>query len=234
MTERRQVIFMPGATGGIGRALARQLAADGYELAVGGRNADGTAALTSSIQGTLMPVAVDVRDESSVGLAFEQVTRQYGRVDTLIYLPGLSVPGTISDMHTTDFDRMLEVNLRGFFLCAKHFLRHVAPDRGGLIVAVSSIAGRTANANAPAYCASKAGLNMLCDALGLQCRKANVRVSIVSPGAVSTPFWGNRQVPHDKFLTPADVADVIRFVIRLPERVVLHDVSFGPWQLIRG
>ncbi len=229
-----QTLFVTGATGGIGGAIARQFVDAGAKVVVSGRNEAKVNALSEELGDNAFAVAADVTDEAQVQNAIAAASRHLGRIDTLINVPGLSVPAQLSEMNVEDFDRIFDVNVRGMFLCSKHFLQHVDAERGGLIVSISSVAGRTANPNAPAYCAAKAAMNMLSNGFSLQCKQANVRVSVVSPGAVSTRgFWGDRPVPHDKFLQPDDVAGVVKFVVGLPGHLVLHDVVFEPWEFYR-
>ncbi len=230
-----QVVLVTGTTGGIGEATARQLAAAGAKVAISGRDKARLDKLRADMGGDVFAVVADVTDETSVSQAIAAVAEHFGHIDTLVNVPGLSVPAKLAEMNVDDFDRIFDVNVKGMFLCSKHFVQQVDADRGGLVVSISSVAGRTANPNAPAYCAAKAAMNMLSAGLSLQCKQANVRVSIVSPGAVSTKgFWGDRPVPHEKFLQPDDVAEVVRFVVAQPSHVVMHDVVFEPWEFYRS
>lgn len=230
-----QVIFLTGVTGGIGQAIARQLSAAGAKLAISGRARAALEALAKELGADVFIAPADVTDESAVSKAIADAKQHFGRLDTLINVPGLSVPAKLAEMKVEDFQRTFDVNVRGMFLCSKHFLQHVDAERGGLIVSISSVAGKSANPNAPAYCAAKAAMNMLSNGLSLQYKQANVRVTLVSPGAVSTKgFWGDRQVPHDKFLQPDDVAGVVAYIVGLPEHIVVHDVVFEPWHFYRS
>lgn len=232
---KQQVIFLTGATGGIGSAIARQLADAGAKLAISGRDPSKLDELAKQLTGDVFVAPADVTDEAAVSNAIADARKHFGRIDTLINVPGLSVPAKLADMNVDDFQRTFDVNVRGMFLCSKHFLQNVDESKGGLIVSISSVAGRTANPNAPAYCAAKAAMNMLSNGLALQSKQANVRVTIISPGAVSTKgFWGDRPVPHEKFLQPDDVAGVVSYVVSLPEHIVMHDVVFEPWNFYRS
>ncbi|MFA9480325.1 SDR family oxidoreductase [Phycisphaerales bacterium AB-hyl4] len=230
-----QVIFVTGATGGIGGAVARQLAEAGAKLAISGRDKAKLDALCKDLGGDVFVAPADVTDEAAVSAALAAARQHFGRLDTLVNVPGMSVPAKLAEMNVDDFQRTFDVNVKGMFLCSKHFLAHTDKARGGLIVSISSVAGKSANPNAPAYCAAKAAMNMLSNGFALQTKEANVRVTLVSPGAVSTPgFWGDRPVPHDKFLQPEDVAEVVSFVVGLPEHIVMHDVVFEPWYFFRS
>ena len=235
---QNQAVLITGATGGIGQAVAETLAAQGAKLAVTGRDPQKLAALETRLvqAGAAAVVAgvVDVTVEEQVRDLVARAQAAFGRLDVLVNCPGLSVPGPIAAAKVEDFDRMFDVNVRGAFLCAKHFLAAVDEAAGGLVINVSSIASKRANPNAPLYCAAKAAATMLADGLALQVMAKNVRVTTVSPGAVDSQFWGSRPVPREKFLKPADVAEVIRFVINMPRRMVFHDIVFESFDFLRS
>ncbi|MEM6333235.1 MAG: SDR family oxidoreductase [Planctomycetota bacterium] len=230
---RGQAILITGATGGIGQAMAEALHAAGASVALTGRHAHRLTELAARL-GDVPAIAADLTDEAQAAAAVGEAREKLGRLDTLINLAGMSIPGPIAEMSVDDYAAVMNANVRSAFLANKHFLKCVDPEAGGLIVSVSSVAGHQANGTAPVYCAAKAALNMMHQGLALQVKQANVRVSLVSPGAVASPFWGDRQVPHDKFMTPDEVAEVIAFVVNLPSSVVLDDVVFRPWALVRG
>lgn len=230
-----QVVLVTGATGGIGEAIARQFSEAGATLAISGRDKAKLSSLRDALGGEVMAVAADVTNESEVAEAMASIKKHFGRIDTLINVPGLSVAAPIAEMDLADYQKIMDVNVMGVFLCAKHFVQQVDPDRGGLVISISSVAGKNANPNAPVYCTAKAAMNMLSQGLAMQVKKSNIRVSLVSPGAVTTPgFWGDRPVPHEKFLKPEQVADVVSFVANLPAGVVLHDVTFEPWEMFKN
>ncbi len=230
-------VAVVGATGDMGRAIANVLARDGARLAISGRDPGKLVALESELQGagaTVFAEVADVTDEPSVVTFFQKAGKTLGQIDVLVYTPGLSVPGKIPEMDATDVQRMLRVNVEGAFVVAKHFVGQVHPDSGGLVILLSSVAAKRANANAPIYCASKAALAMMADGLALQAAARNVRVTTLSPGAADTQFWGNRPVPREKFLTTDEVAQVVRFVLQMPSRVVFHDIVFEPFEFFKS
>ena len=232
---QEQVIMITGATGGIGSEIARKLAASGAKIALSGRDEKKLAALQSELGDHSFAVTADVTDEASVKKAMVSVRERLGHIDTLINVPGLSVPAKLAEMSVEDFELIFDVNVKGMFLCSKYFLQQVDSQKGGLIVSISSVAGKAANPNAPAYCAAKAAMNMLSDGLLMQYKQANVRTSLISPGAVSTKgFWGDRPVPHEKFLKPQDVAEIVSFVVGLPEHILMQDVVFQPWEMFKN
>lgn len=229
-----QVVFLTGVTGGIGGAIARLFSDAGARLALSGRDEARLKTLAGQLKADTCVVPADVTDEAQVAEAMASANKQLGHLDTLINVPGLSVPAKLAEMELSDFQRIFDVNVTGMFLCSKHFIQQLDAERGGLIISISSVAARSANPNAPAYCAAKVAMNMLSDGLSMQYKQSNVKISVVSPGAVSTEgFWGDRPVPHDKFLKPEEVAEVVGFVAALPANVIMQDVVFQPWEFFK-
>ena len=133
-----------------------------------------------------------------------------------------------------DYKLILDVNLMGTFLCAKHFIPLVDPERGGQIINTASMASKRANPNAPVYCAAKAAVAMLSQGLALQLKEKSIRVSTLNPGPTNTVgFWGDRPVPRDKFLRPEDVAQVVRFILGQPPHVLVHEVCFESFEFFK-
>jgi NAD(P)-dependent dehydrogenase (short-subunit alcohol dehydrogenase family) len=226
---REKTVVILGAASGMGRAIARSLAADGARLVI----ADCDQARLAEVETELAPLkgdvlaqAVDVTEETSISSLFAAVRQRFGSADVLVCAPGVSIAGPIAEMRREDFDRVLDVNVKGAFLGAKHFLASVDPAKGGLIVNFASMAARRANPNAPVYCAAKAAVAMFSQGLALQAKDRNVRVTTLMPGPTDTAFWGNRQVPREKFLQVDDVVAAVRFVLSLPDRVVVHELAF--------
>jgi len=234
---RNQTIVVTGAAGDMGRAIVDMLAGEGARLALADRDAARLGEVEKAARARGVPVVsavVDVTDEAQVAAFFAKAKAELGAPDALLNLPGLSVPGQIPAQPLADFDLMFNVNVKGAFLCAKHFVAQVDETAGALVVNISSVAAKRANANAPVYCSAKAALSMLSDGLALQVAAKNIRVTTLCPGAADTQFWGNRKVPREKFLKASDVVDVIRFVLTMPARVVFHDIVFESFEFWRG
>jgi NADP-dependent 3-hydroxy acid dehydrogenase YdfG len=234
---RNQNIVVTGAAGDMGRAIVDMLAGQGARVAIADRDAARLADLEKSLRDRGVHVfaqVVDVTEEEQVAGFFAAAKQSLGRFDVLLNLPGLSIPGQIAAAAVADFDRMFDVNVKGAFLCAKQFVGHVDEKAGALVVNISSVAAKRANANAPLYCAAKAAVSMLADGLALQVAAKNVRVTTLSPGAANTQFWGTRAVPRDKFLKVEEIVEVIRFVLSMPQRVVFHDVVFESFDFWRS
>jgi NADP-dependent 3-hydroxy acid dehydrogenase YdfG len=234
---RDQVIVVTGAAGDMGQAIIAMLAAEGARLAIADCNATRLAELEGRLCASdikTCSMVLDVTEETGVNDFFAKAKHELGPLDVLLNLPGLSIPGKIADAEVADYDRMFDVNVKGAFLCAKHFVRHVDEAAGGLVINVSSVAAKRANASAPLYCAAKAAVSMLADGLALEVAARNIRVTTLYPGAANTQFWGNRAVPRDKFLKVEEIVEVVRFVLNVPKRVVIHDLAFESFEFWRS
>ncbi len=238
MTEiRNQVVAITGATGGMGRAIAALLARDGAKLAIAGRDPEQVAMLEKDLagQGTeVVSSVVDITVEDQVARFFAKAQQAFGRLDVLVNVPGVSIPGPIPAARLEDFERMFDVNVKGAFLAAKHFVGQVEESDGGLVINIGSMAAKRANPNAPLYCAAKAALAMMAEGLALQLAAKNIRVTTLSPGAADSQFWGTRPVPREKFLKVEDIAEMVAFILRLPPRIVIHDVAFESFEFLRS
>jgi NAD(P)-dependent dehydrogenase (short-subunit alcohol dehydrogenase family) len=224
-----KAVVITGAASGMGRAIAEALAADGARLAIADCDRprlDQAAAELRRRSPDLLARVVDVTEEKSVADLFVAAQEQFGPLDVLLNVPGVSAVGPIADMPEADFERIIDVSVKGTFLGSKHFLSAVDPLHGGLIINFASMAAKRANPNAPVYCAAKAAVAMLSQGLALQAKDRNVRVTTLLPGPTDTTFWGNRQVPREKFLQVEDVVAAVRFVLALPPHVVVHELAF--------
>lgn len=224
-----KVVVIVGAGGGIGQATARMLAAEGAKLAIGSRQETALKELADSLtsEGAVVDYqTVDVTDEQDVRAFFERAAQTFGRLDALINLAGLSLPSSIAEMTEEQYDQSIDVNLKGTFLCSKHFIPHADSEGGGLIINTGSMAAKRANPGAPLYCTAKAAVNMFSQGLALQLIEKNIRVTTLNPGATDTGFWGTRPVQRDKFMTASDVAEVLLFVLSMNPRVVVHEINF--------
>lgn len=227
---KERTIVVVGAAGGMGGAIVSDLAGAGVRLALADVNQDAlteVAAQAKAAGAQVLAQALDSTAEEATAAFFAAVKTAYGAADALVYLPGLSIPAKIESMAVADYDKTFDVNVKGAFLAAKHFLGIVDAARGGQVLLTSSMASKRANPNAPVYCAAKAALSMMAQGLALQAKEKNVRVTTMLPGPTNTTgFWGTRPVPRDKFMTTADIARMVRFILELPEHIVMHEVDF--------
>ncbi|HEV7350890.1 SDR family oxidoreductase [Telluribacter sp.] len=219
-----KVIFITGASSGIGKAAAKSLLELGAKVFDFSRSRQ----LADEVDHpNLRSFRGDVSVEDDVRNGFMDCLQAFGTVDMLINNAGI---GMVSlDLATTDLDtyeQMVNVNMRGVFLSNREALKVMKPRKHGHIITVISMAGQRTNPNAPLYCASKFGARGLSSGLADQAIKLGIKVTDVNPGPTDSDYWGDRQVPREKFLKVEDVARVIVFVLNQPEEVVIREINF--------
>jgi meso-butanediol dehydrogenase / (S,S)-butanediol dehydrogenase / diacetyl reductase len=176
-------VLVTGGGSGIGAAVARRMAADGFSVCVAGRRAAPLEEVARSVGG--LAVAADVSEPSGAVRAVEACVERFGRLDALVISSGAGAGGTVLDQTLERWNRVLAINLTGAFLLCQAALPALINARGG-IVTVSSLAGLRADPASVAYCSSKAGLIMLTQCIALDYGPAGVRANCVCPGWVRT------------------------------------------------
>jgi NAD(P)-dependent dehydrogenase (short-subunit alcohol dehydrogenase family) len=212
------VAIITGAGRGIGRATALRFARKGARVVLFSRTPAPLEDVAAEITGEGYPVlsfAGDVAREEDVQALFQQVMQTYQRVDILINCAGTVSVRPFVDMDVATWDRVLEVNLRGTFLCCREAFRIMAAQRSGVIVNLSSLSGVKGVEKFPglsAYNVSKAGVASLTEILAVEGKPYNIRVCAVSPGAVDTEML-RQAAPHLKAgMTPDDLAEILLFL----------------------
>jgi 3-oxoacyl-[acyl-carrier protein] reductase len=223
-----RVALVTGASRGIGRAVAIDLATNRYAVALFGRDASALGETEFEIKaaagaGARVSVhTVDVADQAAVNAGVTAVLAEFGRIDVAVANAGQSQDGLILRLKASDLDRLIDVNLKSaFYLCAA-VAKPMVKQRGGSIVVVSSIVGIGGNPGQSVYAATKAGLLGLTRSLAKELGSRNVRVNAVAPGMIETAMTAELPDAARKgFLegialgrpgTPDDVAGVVTFL----------------------
>ncbi|QIP12700.1 SDR family oxidoreductase [Spirosoma aureum] len=219
-----KIIFITGASGGIGKATALALLEEGAKVFDFSR----THQLADEISHeSLRSFRGDVSQEADVQAGFAACIAAFGNVDVLINNAGIGL--TTPDLSVAEldaFEQMMNINVRGVFLCNREALKLMKPRQTGHIVTVISMGGQRTNPTAPVYCASKFGARGLSSGLADQVLKEGIRVTDVNPGPTDSNYWGDRKVAREKFLKVEDVARVIVFVLNQPEYIIIREINF--------
>ena len=218
MSIKDRVAIITGAGRGVGRATAHRLAHEGAKVVLFSRTATSLNEVRAEItQAGNSPLAIvgDVSREEDVHSLFQTVIDSYGRVDILVNCAGIVAVRPFVDMDVSTWDNVMNVNLRGTFLCCLEAFRIMATQRSGVIINLSSLSGVKGVEKFPglsAYNVSKSGVAGLTEILAVEGKPYNIRVCAVSPGAVETEML-HQAAPHLKAaMTPDDMAELLLFL----------------------
>jgi 3-oxoacyl-[acyl-carrier protein] reductase len=221
MSDAR-VALVTGGSGGLGAAICEALAADGFTVLVGyGGNAAAAEAVAAACDGPAEAIRIDVTEEDSVTAAVEHAT-SLGPLAVAVNNAGITDDDLLLRLSTRQFDRTIEVNLRGAFLVSKAVLRPMLRARYGRIVNVASVVALRGNVGQTAYAASKAGLIGFSKSLAREVARKGITVNVVAPGFVASAMTdalpdAARQAlidlaPSGRPVTAAEVAATIGFL----------------------
>lgn len=219
-----RVAVVTGASRGIGRAVARELATSGARVLAGAReqHADAVAAEITAGGGTAHAVSVDVMDSASIRRMISTALDRFGRVDVLVNNAGIARDQLLVRMKRDEWDAVLATNLTAAFTCAQAALRPMLKQRFGRIINISSVVGQMGNAGQANYAASKAGVIGLTKSLAREVASRGITVNVVAPGMIDTEMtravmqasreaWASK-IPLGRLGTPEEVASAVGFL----------------------
>jgi clavulanate-9-aldehyde reducatase len=240
-----RVAAITGASSGIGAATARALSAAGAAVALWARRRERLEELAESLDGPVSVHEVDVTDEGQARSFVEAAHAEHGGLHALVNNAGLMLLGPAGDAQTSDWRRMIDVNLWGLLICTHTALPLIAASGGGDIVNLSSVAGRRADAGAAVYNMTKFGVHAFSEALRQEALHVGVRVTVVAPGFVETELQGHNRNPVvqqsmarsreqiGEVLQPEDIAEAIAHAITRPPHVCVNEVVVRPTRQAR-
>jgi NADP-dependent 3-hydroxy acid dehydrogenase YdfG len=234
-----KVVVITGASSGLGEATARRLAGEGAKLILGARRLDRLQALAEELKlGPDAVVRTDVTDHEQVKRLVDAAVAKHGRIDVIINNAGLMPLSPLERGKIEDWDRMIDVNLKGVLYGIAAALPHMTRQKGGHIINVSSVAGHKVRPGSAVYAATKAAVRMLSEGLRQEVKPYNIRTTVISPGAVQSElpqsvtetdvakgiedFYGAYAIPADSF------ARMVAFAMSQPDDVDVNEILFRP------
>ena len=222
MRFKDKIVMVTGGAAGIGRVTAEAFAREGAKLAICDVNPETGEAAAQSLGAEASFEKVDVANETAVSEWTDQVVKRYGRIDVLVNNAGITRDALLLRMKAADWDLVMNVNLKGAFLCSRAVVRYMAQQRSGRIVNVASVVGVVGNAGQANYVASKAGLIGLTKTVAREFAARGITVNAVAPGFIETQMTAVlsekvkggflSQIPLGRAGTPEEVAGAVTFL----------------------
>lgn len=237
--------LITGASSGIGHATALSLAEAGARVALVARRAERLEELASEIRakgGTAIAIPADITSEQEAEQTIARTIAEFGRVDTIVNAAGLMINGPSLDLSPTDWDEMINLNLRGLMYVTKAALPHLldavgsSPRKVADVVNISSVAGRFAAPHVAIYNATKFAVTAATESWRQEFTRKSLRFSVVEPGAVATELWKQKgswegftaMFGEVEPLLASDIADAVSYVVRSPRRVAVNEIVIRP------
>ncbi|WP_037436505.1 SDR family oxidoreductase [Sinorhizobium fredii] len=236
-----KVVVITGASSGLGEATAGHLAARGASVVLGARRSDRIEALAAELRAKgykARAVPTDVTDRSQVKNLVDTAVQEFGRIDVMLNNAGLMPLAPLERLKIDEWDRMIDVNIKGVLYGIAAALPYMKAQKSGHIINVSSVYGHVVDPGATVYCATKFAVRALSEGLRKEVKPYNIRTTIISPGAVSTELIehisekdiqaGTRDVVG-KIAVGADTfARTVAFAVNEPDDVDINEILFRP------
>jgi NADP-dependent 3-hydroxy acid dehydrogenase YdfG len=236
-----KVVVITGASSGMGEAAARHLAAEGASVVLGARRNERLQALAGAITsagGKALGLATDVTNREQVRRLVDAAVKSYGRIDVLINNAGIMPLSPLDRLKVEEWDRMIDVNLRGVLYGIAASLPQMMRQKSGHIINLSSVAGHKLFGGSAVYSATKFGVRALSEGLRQEVKAFNIRTTIVSPGAVKTELLdhiseadiqkANRDYVGQVGVSADSFARIVAFAISQPDDVDINEILFRP------
>ena len=236
-----KVVVITGASSGLGEATARYLAEQGATVALGARRAERLQALVDEITGKggqAVAFATDVTDAAQVQRLVDAAVERFGRIDVMLNNAGLMAHSPLERRKIEDWNRMIDVHIKGVLYGIAAALPHMQRQKSGHIINVSSVAGHKVGVNNAVYAATKTAVRVISEGLRQEVKAWNLRTTIISPGAVATELPSSVTEPdiaqgigqfYETYAVPADsFARAVAFAISQPEDVDINEILFRP------
>ncbi|MEO0328351.1 MAG: SDR family oxidoreductase [Pseudomonadota bacterium] len=221
----KPLALVTGAAQGIGYACAEALAQDGARIVLVDINAEGVNQAAQKLGKEHIAIPCDMGDVDEINVLLDKVEEEYGPVEILVNNAGIAMPGDFLTYNLSDFDRVMDINLRGVFVATQRVAKSMVEHKiEGSIINMSSINAQVAIPAIPAYCASKGGIMQLTKVAALALAKHNIRVNAVGPGSIDTEMMAGvnanpdamkmvmSRTPLQRVGNPSEIANVVAFL----------------------
>jgi NADP-dependent 3-hydroxy acid dehydrogenase YdfG len=238
---RGRVVVITGASSGLGEAAARLLCAEGASVVLGARRADRLKSLadeSNRIGGKALVVTTDVTRREQVKKLVDAAVQKFGRVDVMINNAGIMPRAPLERLTIDDWDRMIDVNIKGVLYGIAAALPHMKQQKSGHMIFVSSVAGHKIGPDFAVYAATKHAVRALAEGFRQEVKPYNIRTTIISPGAVATELPNSVTEPdvaekirqyYSEIAIPAEsFAHAVMFAMSQPEEVDVNEILFRP------
>jgi len=236
-----KVVVITGASSGLGEATARRLSEEGATVVLGARRLDRLKTLVSEITGKggkALAKATDVTQVAEVKALVDAAVKTYGRIDVIINNAGLMPQSPLERLKIDDWDRMIDVNIKGVLYGIAAALPYMKEQKSGHFINVSSVAGHKVRRGGVVYAATKHAVRVISEGLRQEVKPYNIRTTVISPGAVATELPNSMTEPdlaegmqkfYEETAIPADsFARAVVFAMSQPEDVDVNEILFRP------
>ncbi|WP_226633483.1 SDR family oxidoreductase [Novosphingobium profundi] len=236
-----KVVVITGASSGLGEASARHLAAKGARVVLGARRSDRITALAKELTDAgheAIAVTTDVTDKEQVKTLVDRAVEAFGRIDVMLNNAGLMQLAPLEKLQTGEWDRMIDINVKGVLYGVAAAIPHMKAQKSGHIINVSSVYGHVVDYNAVVYCATKFAVRALTEGLRKELKPYNVRTTVISPGAVNTELATHisdadirssvQDFASQNGVEPDTFARAVAFAINEPANVDINEILFRP------
>jgi len=241
MSIAGKVVVITGASSGVGEASARLLSSQGATLVLGARRVERIQALADELAekgGKALAIATDVTEYAQVKHLVDSAVKTYGRVDVMLNNAGVMPHSLLERLKVEDWERMIDVNLKGVLYGIAAVLPHMKEQKSGHIINTSSVAGHKVRPGSAVYAATKTAVRVISEGLRQEVKSYNIRTTVISPGAMKTELADSITEPDvaegvrkftDMIGVSADTfANVVSFAISQPQDVDINEILFRP------
>lgn len=232
---KNKVAIITGASRGIGRSIALNLANNNYSVAVVARSAEELGQVEAEINkigGSVISIVADISEECGSTKVVGEVMNHFGRVDLLVNNAGIGTFKPATEITASEWEKVMNVNVKGTFLLSKEAVIAMKKQGSGHIITIASDVSKRTFETGSLYCASKYAQDAFCTALRKEVRQFGIKVSVVYPGLVDTYFHGGfpGEEANKNWLKPDDISEAVLYIAQAPKHVVIDELMIHPFE----